>query len=173
MENWKPRRMGNGIMVMVMSMPVVKEWVWGSVEDHNEGYSFNGSEPDALCAVFQASADLWNASRNSDRRLTKGVEKYLGQALFGNTGSRKLETTTDALPKDYNNHKISRCGVLCGTYKYREQAHYPGQYTPMTSCVSARRGNRGEPFYGYWFFELIFEDTGFQALWKKKSGYGR
>ncbi|CCD15340.1 Variant surface glycoprotein [Trypanosoma congolense IL3000] len=169
MENWKPMRIRNGIMVMVTFMAMVREWVWGSVEDYESGYNFNGMDHDALCAVFQASADLWNASRNSDRRLTKGLEKYLGQSLFGNTGSRNLEAITDALPKEYNNHKISQRGVLCGTCKYREQPHYPGKSIPHDLMCLCTPGKYGEPFYGYWFFGLISEDTGFKLCGKEKT----
>ncbi|CCD15735.1 Variant surface glycoprotein [Trypanosoma congolense IL3000] len=168
------RRIGRGILAIVVFMAMVMNGVrGGDFGNYGRGYDFNGAEHNALCGVFRAAVDLWNASRKSDLKLGGGLETSLGQAIFGNTRSKKLETITDALPKEYKNHKISQRGVLCGTCKYGEQPHYPGRsitHDLMCLCTS---GKYGEPFYSYFwnyfFFRYSFSTTSYTLCGKKRE----
>ncbi|CCD15057.1 Variant surface glycoprotein [Trypanosoma congolense IL3000] len=162
----EPWRMGRGVWAMVVAVTMFMRGVRGGVSDYQPGWSFNGAEHDALCDVFQASLDLWNASRKSNLKLGGGLENALGQAIFGSTSGGNIEGLKDTLPQEYKNPE--RRQYRCGSCNHHKET-YPGKSIPHDLMCLCTPGKYGEPFYGYWFFQLVFEDTGFKLCGKERK----
>ncbi|CCD16184.1 Variant surface glycoprotein, partial [Trypanosoma congolense IL3000] len=165
---WEQRRMGNGIMAMVVSaiFMCINGVRGGDVSDYKPGHNFNGAEHDVLCEVLKASADLWDASRKTDLKLDNGLEKSLGQALFGKESGGNLEDIKDTLPPEYNT--AAHRELMCGWCHHKQPAH-PGKSIPHDLMCLCTPGKYAEPFYSYWFFKLIFEETGFKLCGKQQQ----
>ncbi|CCD16041.1 Variant surface glycoprotein [Trypanosoma congolense IL3000] len=167
------RRIGKGILAMLLAMIMVMNGVrGGDFGNYGTGYNFNGKHHDVLCEALKASADLWNASRTSDLRLERGLEKALGEALFGNHGKKDLAAITEVLPSGYNSPKHR--GMWCGRCRQKEEKHYyPGSsitHDLMCLCTS---GKFGEPFYSWWWnfflFRYGFSTTSYKLCGKKRE----
>ncbi|CCD13585.1 Variant surface glycoprotein [Trypanosoma congolense IL3000] len=161
-ETWIIRK---DILAIVVFMAMVMEDV--RVYSYPDGTVFNDGEYKALCDVFQASLDLWNASRTSEKGLDKVLEASLLRALFWNTGNKHLNGITDTLTHDYKKlvNRGTRCGG-CQTYKF----YFPGSSITHDLMCLCTPEKDAEPFYGYyWFF---YKENGFKLCGKGRAQMG-
>ncbi|CCD12981.1 Variant surface glycoprotein [Trypanosoma congolense IL3000] len=160
-EAWIARK---GVLSIVVFMAMVMEDV--RVYSYPDGTVFNDREYKALCDVFQASLDLWNASRESAFKLGSGLEGILRQALFGTYGTRNMDSITNALPRDYKNPRLWNRGTRCGGCHKDDKFYYPGSSITHDFMCLCTPGQGAEPFYGFYF--LFYKENGF-----KLCGRGR
>ncbi|CCD14212.1 Variant surface glycoprotein [Trypanosoma congolense IL3000] len=155
-----------GMLAMLMVIVMVMRGVRGGyVSDYEPGLNFNGAEYDALCGVFQASLDLWNASRTSEKGLDKILEASLIQALFWNIGNKYLNGITNTLPKHYTYRKLFHRGERCGRCQNKDKFYFPGSSITHDLMCLCTPGKDADPFYGsLWFF---YSETGFKLCGKE------
>ncbi|CCD17738.1 Variant surface glycoprotein [Trypanosoma congolense IL3000] len=159
------RRIINGIMVMVVS--VAMECVWAGFTDYKKGHNFNGHEHDALCEVFKATADLWETSTTSKKKLGNDLENALRQALFGNTRTMHLGSITSTMPSVH--HNIGHRGWRCGSCANGD-AYSPGSSIPHDLMCLCTPGYYSEPFYAWWWdLWWHYEETKFLLCGKKRE----
>ncbi|CCD12262.1 Variant surface glycoprotein [Trypanosoma congolense IL3000] len=158
------RRIGRGKCVAMLVLAIVMNFV----DAYPPGTVFNDGEYKALCGVFHASLDLWNASRESNLKLGAGLEISLSQALFGKESGGSIEDITESLPPEYNN--APHRGWMCGYCSHTEPAH-PGKSITHDLMCLCTPGQYAEPFYGYyWLFG--FRENGFKLCGKLRQEMG-
>ncbi|CCD17088.1 Variant surface glycoprotein [Trypanosoma congolense IL3000] len=161
----EPRMIVKGTcMIMVLAMVV------NLVHAYPPGTVFNDGEYKTLCPVFQASLDLWNATLNSEVKLSGGLKKALGQAIFGSASGGDMDSLKDELPKDYRNpgHRGRRCG-LCRN----KDSYFPGRSITHDIMCLCTPGKDAEPFYGYyWWFGYYYKANGFKLCGQLREEMG-
>ncbi|CCD17042.1 unnamed protein product, partial [Trypanosoma congolense IL3000] len=143
------RKMQLWMMVCFLLMGVVRAMVSRGPKGrpYAEGSDFNGDYYDYLCNVFQATAELWEASKKSNKVPNPELQSALDKALFGNYGKRDLQEIKKTLPEDYK--QLRNRKEWCGSCKNSER-YYPGRsITHDLMCLCAP-GYYGEPFYVYY-----------------------
>ncbi|CCD14286.1 Variant surface glycoprotein [Trypanosoma congolense IL3000] len=164
----EPRTIGKGMLAVVV---VVMAMVIGGVVAYPPGSVFNDEEYKALCDVFQASLDLWNASRTSSKKLDNLLEKHLCQALFGKSSGGKVDDFKEILPQEYNDpgYRLYRCGYC----DYNTET-YPGKSITHDLMCLCTPGKDAEPFYGYywWIFGYYHKENGFKLCGRLREEMG-
>ncbi|CCD11840.1 Variant surface glycoprotein [Trypanosoma congolense IL3000] len=152
------------LLVMVMGMRRVS----GSYEDYENGHNFNGKEHEALCSVFKASADVWEASKGSPLTLDKNLEYGVRQALFGTYDGKIPERITEGLPAAYNTHSLKYRGTRCGGCPGGDTNYFAGWSITHDLMCLCTPGYYSEPFY-YWILGFIYRETGFRLCGRKRE----
>ncbi|CCD13098.1 Variant surface glycoprotein [Trypanosoma congolense IL3000] len=157
------------MIVCFMVMGVVRAMVSRGPRGrpYRDGSDFNGFHYDYLCDVFQATAELWEASMKSQKVPNDELQGALDKALFGNYGKRDIQEITETLPDDYK--QLRNRKEWCGSCKNSER-YYPGRsITHDLMCLCAP-GYYGEPFYiYYWSFGWYYEETGYKLCHKGRT----
>ncbi|CCD15301.1 Variant surface glycoprotein [Trypanosoma congolense IL3000] len=150
---------------MVMFMDDVR------VYSYPDGTVFNDVEYKALCEVFKASADLWDASKSAGKVPSNVLKSALSQALFGSTGGGDLESLKDELPKEYLDPGQRK--YRCGYCDYKTDTYAGKSITHDLMCLCTP-GKDAEPFYGYywWLFGYYYKENGFKLCGTLKEEMG-
>ncbi|CCD17410.1 Variant surface glycoprotein, partial [Trypanosoma congolense IL3000] len=161
----EPRMIGRGTcMIMVLAMVV------NLVHAYPPGTVFNDGEYNALCGVFHASLDLWNATHTAGKVPSNGLKAALGQALFGKSSGGSLESLKDELPKEYRDPGQRK--YRCGYCEHREETYAGKSITHDLMCLCTP-GKDAEPFYGYyWWFGYYYKENGFKLCGRLREEMG-
>ncbi|CCD15850.1 Variant surface glycoprotein [Trypanosoma congolense IL3000] len=160
-----PRRIGTSTWVaIVLAITMVVKGVRGGV--YSDEWELNGVDHHHLCEVFKATAELWEASRQSEMKLDSGLEAALRQALFSNVGKKDLASITEAVPAAYRPAKPVHRGTWCGSCKNSER-YYPGRSITHDLMCLCSAGYYGNPFYGFYLF--FFKETGFKLCGRERK----
>ncbi|CCD16327.1 Variant surface glycoprotein [Trypanosoma congolense IL3000] len=153
--------MRKGARVLMVVIGMVMEDVWAGV--YKAGTTFNEKEHHSLCAVFQASAELWEASEKSDKVPNEDLKAGLRHALFGNTNKNNLNGITDRLPKVYQRpgHRGWRCGSC-----QNDDPYFPGSSITHDLMCLCTPGYYGEPYYAW--FGWSYWENGFTLCGKPR-----
>ncbi|CCD13083.1 Variant surface glycoprotein [Trypanosoma congolense IL3000] len=165
---WDTRMMVRAMLGVGFAMVLFMDDV--RVYSYPDGTVFNDVEYKTLCEVFKASADLWNASRISEKIPNSALNGALTQALLGNIGNRHLSGIKESLPKYYTHHTLRHRGERCGGCKNTDKLYFPGSSITHDLMCLCTPGQDAEPFYGYyWFF---YKENGFKLCGKGRAQMG-
>ncbi|CCD17455.1 Variant surface glycoprotein [Trypanosoma congolense IL3000] len=171
-----PWTMGMVLVMTVFIRGVRGVWTWNPHD--KQGHNFNGEAHDALCKVFQASAELWEASQTPGKKLDNGLEtgllQALNQTLFGSSRvgtEQPLDGMNVTLPKEY--HATSHRGDWCGKCNHGNTDLHPGSSIPHDLMCLCTPGYYSMPFYvwqwNFWYVRWDYRETNFTLCGRQRA----